>query len=138
MKNFLLFLFFICIGVTTEVVFVAITNFLNNEPLCGSTAISLAGKSYIWMCPIYALIPLFGKILYPKVGHYPFAIRLIIYLLCVYSVEFSAGFLLKQLNGTCPWEYQTGWHIMGLIRLDYAPMWAVFCICIERLYLDFG
>lgn len=135
MKTFLLFLFFICLGVTCEVFFVAVLNFINNEPLCGSSAISLAGKSYIWMCPIYAVIPLFGKILYPKVAHYHFAIRLIIYLLCVYFVEFFTGFLLLKITGTCPWEYQTGWHIMGLIRLDYLPAWAFFCACIEHLFL---
>lgn len=135
MKNALLFLFFICLGVTTEVIFVAISNLITSEPLCGSSPVALAGKSYIWMCPIYALIPLFGKILLPKVGHYHFAIRLTIYVLCIYSVEFLTGYFLRTLTGSCPWEYQTGWHIMGLIRLDYLPLWAIFCFCVERLYL---
>ena len=40
----------------------------------------------------------------------------------------------SQITGKCPWEYTTGWHIMGYIRLDFTPAWMFFSFIIERLY----
>jgi uncharacterized membrane protein len=65
----------------------------------------------------------------------PLVLRLLIYVLGIYIVEFSTGFLLEQITGKCPWEYTSGWHIMGYIRLDYFPTWLVFAFIVESLYL---
>ena len=53
----------------------------------------------------------------------PFLIRILIYTLWTYLWEFSTGFLLKQF-GACPWDY-TPFHgdFMGIITLEYAPLW---------------
>jgi uncharacterized membrane protein len=128
-------IFFASLGVTTEVIFTAFSDLLNNEPLCGTARFSLAGSSYVWMVFIYALIPLFGHFIYERIKHYPLLSRLLLYLALVYLIEFTSGFLLQQLTGRCPWQYTSGWHIMGLIRLDYAPAWLVFCFILERLYI---
>jgi hypothetical protein len=49
-------------------------------------------------------------------------------------VEYSTGGIYSLL-GICPWNY-TGalYSINGLIRLDYAPLWAVAGVMFERLY----
>jgi len=73
--------------------------------------------------------------IYPKVAHFSLPVRMSIFVGMVYLIEFSAGFLLDKLTGQCPWEYTTGWHVMGYIRLDYALFWAVFGFILERLYL---
>ncbi len=129
------YLFFICFGFTAEIFFVAFTNLWNNEPFCGEPLWSLTGKTYVWMAPIYAIIPLAFGYLYPKLQHLPMFVRLLIYVLGIYCIEFSSGFLLEQITGKCPWEYTVGWHIAGYIRLDYFPAWLLFGFIIETLYV---
>ncbi len=123
-------LFFVCFGMTTEVFFTAISDFISGE---GS--LRLMGHTYVWMAFIYALIPILFLNIYPKVAHLSLPVRLLIFVLFVYAIEFSAGFLLDIFTGQCPWEYTTGWHIMGYIRLDYALFWAGFGFILEKLFL---
>ncbi len=126
---------FSCLGITTEVVFTAFQNLINNTAPCGKPLSSLAGDSYVWMIFIYALIPILGHYFYDRIKVYNIIYRLIIYVLLIYIVEFSAGFILQTILGSCPWKYTSGCHIMGLIRLDYFPAWALFCWLVERLYV---
>ncbi len=137
MKTKLLFyiLFFICLGITTEVFFTAISDafaqFSNEEPV----NMRLMGHTYIWMAFIYGWIPVLFAIGYPKISNLPLFIRLLVYILFIYIIEFVSGFLLEQLTGRCPWKYDTGWHIMGYIRLDYALFWMFFGFILERVYV---
>ncbi|MFN4122440.1 MAG: putative ABC transporter permease [Flavobacteriales bacterium] len=52
--------------------------------------------------------------------------KAMISMLVIFAIEFILGWLLDQLAGKCPWEYQEGWHVAGYIRLDFAPAWFVF------------
>lgn len=95
----------------------------------------MAGMTYVWMAFIYAIIPILGVLFYDKVKNIPFWLRLPMYVCIIYLVEFTSGYILKLITGSCPWEYKTGWQIMGLIRLDYFPAWLFFAWMIERLYV---
>ena len=133
-KKVFIILFFACFGMTCEIFFVAFMNLVNQTPLFGQPLWSLTGKTYVWMFPIYALIPILGKILFEKLAKYPMLVRAIVYAALIFMVEFFSGFLLEVITGKCPWEYTTGWHIMGYIRLDFTPAWMVFSIALESLY----
>lgn len=133
--TFFMMIFFACMGITTEVVFTALSAVLNQEPFHGKPLYALTGYSYLWMIPVYALIPLAGIFIHPKVKHWPVYFRLPFFVLLVYLVEFTAGYLLKTATGSCPWNYTSGWQIMGFIRLDYFPAWLIFVWFIERLYI---
>ena len=133
-KKVFIILFFACFGMTCEILFVAFMNLVNQTPLFGQPLWSLTGKTYVWMFPIYALIPILGKILFEKLVKYPMLVRAIVYAALIFMVEFFSGFLLEAITGKCPWEYTTGWHIMGYIRLDFTPAWMVFSIALESLY----
>lgn len=135
MRTFFLLLFFACFGITCEVFFVAFTNFFTNTSIDDKPLWALAGMSYVWMAPIYMLIPIIAGFLFKKMRKLPLVARLLIYTTLIWAVEFVAGFLLDQLTGSCPWEYKTGWHIMGYIRLDYGPAWMFFAWCVESLYV---
>jgi|ERR1043165_259046 hypothetical protein len=135
LHSLFMMVFFACLGVTTEVIFTAAASVVNNEPLCGNSLYSLAGKSYVWMIFIYALIPWAGHLVVPRVERFPFYIRLALYVSIIYLVEFLSGYLLRQITGKCPWEYHDGLNFMGLIRLDYLPAWLLFCWILERLYI---
>ena len=134
-KTLFLCLFFGCFGMTCEIFFVAFANIIMDTPLWDEPLWSLTGKTYVWMFPIYILIPLAMGPIIKLLKERPLVLRLLIYVLGIYIVEFSTGFLLEQITGKCPWEYTTGWHIMGYIRLDYFPGWLIFAFIIEYLYL---
>jgi uncharacterized membrane protein len=67
------------------------------------------------------------------VKNYHMALRLIAYSIGILLVEFTAGAILDQITGSCPWEYKTGLHLMGYIRFDYFPFWAFFGYGLERI-----
>ena len=123
---------FACIGVAFEVVFTAVTDFPKNRSW------RLLGYSYIWMLPIYALIPVFLGILYPWMGAWPLLARVSAYAGLLMVVEYVTGWILRRTTGACPWEsnyYGSRWAIHGLVRLDYFPSWAFACFLFEKLYL---
>jgi uncharacterized membrane protein len=132
-----LFLFaaFGCIGITTEIFFTAIVDAITAVQLNEPINWRLLGMSYIWMFPIYGLAGIALPLLYGKIEQWPTLLRWAFYGVAILCVEFVAGWILDMATGRCPWEYTTGWHIMGYIRLDYYPLWVGFGIMIERIYL---
>jgi len=128
-------LFFVCLGMASEVFFTAMYAILVNKPIDGKPLLALAGMTYVWMALIYALIPILGVLFYDKVKHFKLYWRLLLYVLIIYLVEFTSGAILQVITGSCPWEYKEGCHILGLIRLDYFPAWVFFAWMVERLYV---
>lgn len=126
---FVLFLMMGCIGITVEIFFTAIYDYV----ISSNKSLILKGYSYVWMFPIYGLsaltFPPFSKILSP----FSWWIRGLIFTVGILLVEYLTGKLLCILTGSCPWEYKTGMHIQGLIRLDYFPLWFVFAIVTEKV-----
>ena len=133
--TFFMILFFVCLGITTEVFFTAFMALFKNEPFCDKPLISMTGHTYVWMSFIYALIPILGVLFHHNVAHWKFWARLPFYVVLLYAVEFTSGYLLKLITGSCPWEYKTGWNVMGLIQLEFFPAWLVFVWMVERLYI---
>lgn len=128
-------LFFGCFGITAEIFFVAFKNIFLNTPFCNEPLFSLTGKTYVWMFPIYAIIPFAFDFLYNRLKKLPLMARLFIYASLIFVIEFISGFLLKQITGKCPWEYTTGLQICGFIQLQFLPFWMFFAFIIEYLFL---
>ena len=123
---------FACIGVAFEVVFTAVCDY----PKTRSNR--LMGYSYIWMFPIYGLVPLFMRVLYPPLEGVILPLRVLLYTALLLVMEYITGWLLRRFAGDCPWEPEyrgKRWAIDGLVRLDYAPGWALACFLFERFYL---
>lgn len=127
-------LFFGCFGMATEIFFVAFSNLVFHTPLWEEPLWSLTGKTYVWMFPIYALIPVIGGPLMRRMRGQHVLVRLLVYTTVLLAVEFATGWALDMLTGKCPWEYTSGLHLMGYAKLDNAPFWAVFCYLVETLY----
>lgn len=92
----------------------------------------LIGQSSIWMFPIYgmaAFISPLSRIL----GNLNTAVRGLIYMNGIFSVEYFSGSFLKK-RGICPWDYsREPFNYQGLIRLDYAPLWFLTGLFFEKL-----
>jgi uncharacterized membrane protein len=130
-QRLFLFIAMGCVGMTAEIFFTAITSQVNAFPEIENW--KLNGQSYIWMFPIYGLAGLAFPLILPKIQHLLFPIRMVIYALGILIVEFITGWLLDVFTGKCPWEYTTGWHVMGYIRLDYTPFWMLFGGLVEKI-----
>ncbi len=135
-RHLILFAVFGCLGITTEIFFTAITDLIEMFQ-SGNVNWKLQGKSYIWMFPIYGLAGIFFPILIKYFLKFHLILRMMIYATGILIVEFITGWLLDMLTGQCPWEYTSGWHVLGYIRLDYFPLWALFGWLIERVVVFF-
>jgi len=65
-------------------------------------------------------------------------VRGLIYMITIYVLEFSSGLLLRQFNA-CPWDYEPYFqgHFMGLVTLEYAPMWYACGVFAELIVIKY-
>ena len=100
-------------------------------------AFSLMGLTSLWMFPIYGMAVLLEPVFLLLAG-FPPVIRGGVYMLCIYVVEYGSGWGLQRFAGVCPWDYsQSKYHIHGLIRLDYAPVWFGVGLFFESIFYHF-
>jgi uncharacterized membrane protein len=88
------------------------------------------------MFPIYGLIAPLYEPIHDAVRAWPLPARAAVYAAGFMLVEYAAGWLLRRLTGVCPWDYtgRARWHVHGLVRLEYAPLWALFGLALEPVH----
>ncbi len=131
MEFLILFFIFSFFGVGIEVIFSSIHDYIRKKD------ISLKGRSYLWMFPLYGIWGIIIGPLYDLIGFMPFILRGFIYLGAIFIGELSYGYLLKLIIKKCPWEYKGKLTIGGVVRLAYLPFWLVFGYISELLYRGF-
>lgn len=95
---------------------------------------ALTAKTYLWMFPIYGLAGLAMPLFLAFRRHCPLWQRAGFYVLAIFTVEFVTGWLLQMITGACPWDYgDSFFSVMGFIRLDYAPLWAILGLFFEEV-----
>ena len=94
----------------------------------------LRANTSVWMFFIYGAAVLFEPLV--RVAQaYPVWVRGVIYVVCIFGIEYFAGILMKKIK-LCPWDYSGAkLNIHGVIRLDYAPAWFALGLVFEFLYL---
>ena len=118
------------LGWVAEIVWTAVS-----EKWKGAGGWRLQGWTYLWMFPIYGLCaPLFEPV-HDRIRYLPMALRGGVWVTGFFAVEYAAGWALRRLTGRCPWDY-TGarFHLHGLIRWDYAPLWFCFGLFMEQVH----
>ena len=134
-KTTFLFLSFFCIGITTEIIFTSFFNAIVKYTESSQLDLRLLGHSYFWMFFIYGLVAFLFPPVYSKIEKYFVLIRLLIYAIGIFIIEFVSGFILDITTGSCPWHYTSKFAICGYIRLDYLFFWMIFGFLVERIYL---
>ena len=117
-------------GIFGEVLFTATWEYVVSREL------HLKGFSSLWSFFNYG----FGTLLAEAFHEFlvalkvPLIIRLIVYVLLLYTWEFTAGMILRQFEA-CPWDYsQFDYNFMGVITLEYAPCWLIATAYFELIY----
>ena len=119
--------FFICglTGWCIEIIFTSLGAFLQGD-------LRLIGQTSLWMFPIYGLAA-FIKPLYEVIKKLPLLLRGCIYSFCILICEYISGMLLKK-HHLCLCDYSNSpTNINGVIRLDYAALWALAGLLFERI-----
>lgn len=94
--------------------------------------LKLTGNSSLWMFPIYGSVAFLAPVM-QKLKDAPLLKRGFVYMSCIFLGEYISGSFLKRRN-MCPWDYsRTPYHLNGVIRLDYAPVWFLTGLLFERI-----
>lgn len=94
--------------------------------------LKLQSKTSLWMFPIYGLASFIHPIS-KKMKNQNVFIRGGVYAFFILLIEFITGSLLKSFKA-CPWDYSNSrFHIDGIIRLDYIPVWFLVGLFFEKL-----
>ena len=95
----------------------------------------LEGRTYLWMLPIYGSAALLFEPAHEALRAHFWLLRGTLYCLGIFAVEGASGYLLKWTTGRIPWDYSYArTSIRGVIRLDYAPVWFLFGMLLERAH----
>ena len=93
----------------------------------------LSSNTSLWMFFVYGMIALLEPV-FRLVAPMPFFLRGILYAACIFAGEFASGSVLKRLQ-VCPWDYSGAkYHLKGLIRLDYLPVWIAAGLVFEWVF----
>ena len=123
-KNFLIFG---AMGWCAEILYTGLCSLLAGDG-------TLVAKTYLWMFPIYGLAGLAAPAFLLLRRYCPWWQRLGVYIFAIFTGEYFSGGLLRIFTGVCPWDYGKEFlSVDGLIRLDYAPLWAGLGLFFEMI-----
>lgn len=112
-------------GWCIEILWTGLHSLLRHDP-------KLTGTSSLHMFPIYGMAAFIAP-LSRHLKRFHTVTRGLIYMFGIYAVEFLSGTILKLMD-CCPWDYsKTPYHINGVIRLDYAPLWFLTGLFYEKV-----
>lgn len=129
---FIRFFIYGVLGWCIEIIYTAIAGKVSGQ----QPGWRLAGITYLWMFPIYGLLAPLYEPLHDAIRLWPILVRAIVYAAGFMAIEYATGWLLRRLLGGCPWDYtgRARWHLHGLMRWDYAPLWALLGLAIEPIH----
>lgn len=130
---------FILAGITMEVFWTSIANYIKNKNP------KLTGHTYLWMFLIYAIVPFIYILILKYFTDTNIFLKGLIYMTCFYLLEFFSGLLIRKIIGISPWNYESHKikifgkkyksHFKGLVCLEFAPVWYLCGIIGEYYFL---
>ncbi|MFZ7103049.1 MAG: putative ABC transporter permease [Peptococcaceae bacterium] len=124
------FLFYGTLGWITEVMWTGLGSLLQGKW-------TLDSHTYLWMFPIYGLA-VFLEPVHEEIRSGRWWVRGLVYMVLIFAIEFSTGYLLTAFIGQCPWDYSGSFFSWrGFIRLDYAPVWFTAGLLFEQIHDQF-
>lgn len=92
----------------------------------------LVGQTSLYMFPIYGSAALF-KPVFSLTKRLALPLRGLFYAAAIFTAEFLSGTLLSKRR-VFPWNYDRyRWHVNGLIRLDFLPLWFMAGLLYEHI-----
>ena len=114
------------IGWITEVLWTGMGSLLAGDP-------RLRSYTYLWMFPIYGGA-VFLEVVHDNIRNWNWFARGLLYMILIFSIEYTAGWVIREFVGVSPWVYSNRFSIDGLIRVDYAPVWFAAGLAFEKIH----
>ena len=117
-------------GSCAEVLFTGVHDFLRHRDA------RLPSRTSLWMFPIYGLLqPLYEPLHEAMRDRAPVPVRAAVYAAGFFGIEYATGWMLRRALGRAPWDYSDARrHVRGLVRPDYAPIWAAAGLALEPVH----
>lgn len=87
----------------------------------------------LWMFFIYGSA-VFLEPIHDTISKWRWPVRGFMWVILIWGIEYTSGFLLTNLLGVSPWVYDGAFAVDSLVRLDYAPAWFIAGMIFERLH----
>jgi uncharacterized membrane protein len=114
-------------GLVAETLFTGLGSLLKGD-------LTMRAFTYIWMFPIYGLMVLLEPV-YDLIRKWPMVLRGGVYTFIIFGIEYTTGWIIRELIGVCPWDYGKGpYSVDGLITLRFIPIWFVGGLLFEKLH----
>lgn len=121
------FIIYGLVGWVAETLFTGLDSLLKGD-------LTMRGWTYIWMFPIYGLMILLEPV-YSLIRKWPVVLRGGVYTIIIFGIEYTTGWIIRELIGKCPWDYGLEpYSIDGLITLRFIPVWFVGALLFEKLH----
>ena len=122
-------------GCAAEVTYTAMWELLLNFNF------KMPGNSHIWALFIYGLSTLVIEQVHPLLRDewkLPLVARGLLYTIWTFFWEFSTGYCLRLFDA-CAWDYEPwfDYHVMGLITLEYFPLWFCASLFAEKVLIHY-
>lgn len=88
----------------------------------------------LWMFPIYGSAAFFSPLM-KLIKKLPVLLRGLLYTGGIFLTEYCFGRILMKYD-CCPWNYEKSrFQIKKVIRLDFAPLWFLTGLLLEKIVL---
>lgn len=114
------------LGMNMEIIWTSLSGIRDNSH-------NLIGHTSLWMFFIYGLAVLILEPVHNLILDQNWFFRGCVYTALIFAIEFVAGSALR-LIGVEAWNYTNDLAVLGLIRLDYAPVWFAVGFIFEFFY----
>ncbi len=95
----------------------------------------LPGDTSLWMFPIYGLSAFLFEPIHELLRVCAWPARAAAYVAGIWIIEYLTSWLIERAVGSPPWDYSYArWNLHGRIRWDYAPLWVLFGLLLERVH----
>ena len=93
----------------------------------------MVGHTSVWMFFVYGLAVFVLEPLHSRIADYNWFTRGMIWMTLIFAIEFLTGMAFKVI-GIEAWHYTGRFAILGVIRLDYAPLWFGVGLIFEKIH----
>lgn len=87
----------------------------------------------LWMFPIYGAA-VFLEPLHDIIAKWRWPVRGFIWMVIIWGMEYTSGFLIANIFGVHPWQYNSPLAIDGLVNLAFAPAWFAAGLIFEQVH----
>ncbi|MEY4745097.1 MAG: hypothetical protein RL272_1042 [Candidatus Parcubacteria bacterium] len=127
------------ISLASEAFFTGITAQIRRRRRREPVDWDLPCKPFLWSIVVYGLSAALSfrliEVIHPAFFAWPWYLRGVAYMTCIYLWEYFWGWRIEALTGSCPWKYrESPWKIWRYVNPYFFWSWYCFGFVLEFVY----